>query len=140
MSQTGLIGLTILLAGMLLAACTYDPAKDEPPANIVPGQYKAEILITLQRELDDPTNIREAFITEPFLLQGSKEQRYVVCVRSNSRDLNKNYTGIKDRIAYFYAGHLNQLIDATPEQCGKAAYQRWPDLEKVCLSNKNDCK
>ena len=123
-----------------LAACSGSGKKnDEPDPNLFPKNYKAELMITLQRELDDPTNIRDAFITEPFLTQGSREQRYAVCVRSNSRNLNRDYTGIKDRIGYFYGGHLNQLIEATPEQCGKAAYKPWPELQNICFSDKG-CK
>jgi len=130
--------LAALVAG--LAACSGGAKKDpEAEANIFPKGYKAEILITMQRELDDPTNIKDAYITEPFLAQASRDQRYAVCVRSNSRNFNREYTGIKDRIAYFYGGHLNQLIEATPEQCGKAAYQPWPELQKVCFSDK-ECK
>lgn len=130
--------LALLLAG--LVACSGSAKKDpEAEANIFPKNYKAEILITLQRELDDPTNIKDGFITEPFLVQASRDQRYAVCVRSNSRNINREYTGIKDRIAYFYGGHLNQLIEATPEQCGKAAYQPWPELHKICFSDK-ECK
>ncbi len=127
--------LALLVAG--LAACT--GTNKEPDPNIFPKNYKAEILITMQRELDDPTNVRDAFITEPFIIQASRDQRYAVCVRSNSRNINREYTGIKDRIAYFYGGHLNQLIEATPEQCGKVAYQPWPELQKVCFSDK-ECK
>ena len=32
------------------------------------------------------------------------EDRYTVCVRSDSRDASKQYTGSKDRIAFFYDG------------------------------------
>ena len=45
-----------------------------------------------------------------------------------------HYTGSKDRIAYFYGGHLNQLVEATKEQCGNAAYKPFPELEKLCLA------
>ncbi len=42
-------------------------------------------------------------------------------------------TANAERIAYFYGGHLNQLIEASKEQCGNAAYKPFPELEKVCL-------
>lgn len=136
-------GISALALGLLLtglAACSGDGKKnDEPDPNLFPKEYKTQILYTLQRDLDDPTNIRDAFITEPFLTQGAREQRYAVCVRSNSRNMNREYTGIKDRIGFFYGGHLNQLIEATPEQCGKAAYKPWPELQTICFSNKG-CK
>jgi hypothetical protein len=122
-----------------LAACSTSSKNAEPDPNIFPKDYKLELMNELQRTLDDPTNIRDAYVTEPFLTQASREQRYAVCVRSNSRNINREYTGSKDRIGYFYAGHLNQLIEATPEQCGKAAYKPWPELQKICFSEKG-CK
>ena len=48
----------------------------------------------------------------------------------------RQYTGAKDRIGYFFGGHLNQLVDATKEQCGNAAYKPFPELEKICLGTK----
>jgi phytoene/squalene synthetase len=102
--------------------------------NIFPSGFRQEILSTLSSTLDDPTNVRGAFISDPALIQAGKDQRYAVCMRFNARNLNRQYTGSKDRIAYFYGGHLNQLIDATQEQCGKAAYKPWPELEKYCLA------
>ena len=45
-----------------------------------------------------------------------------------------NIAGSKDRIAYFFGGHLNQLIEASTEQCGNAAYKPFPELEKLCLA------
>lgn len=86
--------------------------------------------------LDDPSNIREAYISDPVLTQLDLSQRYTACVRFNARDLARNYVGSKDRIAYFFGGHLNQLVEATKEQCGKAAYKPFPELEKLCLANK----
>lgn len=125
--------LPVVLA-LALAACSSDSKKNaEPEPNILPTNYKQEIIDTLSRTLDDPTNVREAFISEPVLRPAGKEERYTVCVRANSRNLMRNYAGAKDRIGYFYAGHLNQLIEATKEQCAKAAYKPFPELEKLCL-------
>lgn len=133
--------VAVVAAGMMalaMAACS--SSKDaEPDANIFPKDYKLELMNTLQRELEDPTNIRDAFISEPFLTTASRELRYAVCVRSNSRNINRTYTGAKDRIGYFYAGHLNQLIEATADQCAKVAYKPWPELQNICFSEKG-CK
>ena len=127
-----------LLSGLMaLAACSSDSKKNaEPEPNIFPTNYKNEILDTLPRVLDDPTNVRDAFITEPMLRSTGKDQRYVVCVRANARDIKRDYAGSKDRIAYFFGGHLNQMIDATKEQCGNASYKPFPELEKYCLGTK----
>ena len=120
---------------MVLAACAgTNPTEPEP--NIFPANYKREIIDTLTRDLDDPTNVRGAYITEPALRAAGKEQRYTVCIRSNSRNMERQYSGSKDRIAYFFGGHLNQLIEATKEQCGNAPYKPFPELEKICLGQK----
>ncbi len=132
--------LALLAAfAVALAACSSGSKFENVEPNIAPANYKQEVIATLTPVLDDPTNVRDAYISAPVLTTttpGSKEQRYVVCVRYNARDTNRRYMGIKDRIGYFYGGHLNQLIEATPEQCGKAAYVPFPELEKLCLANK----
>jgi hypothetical protein len=127
--------LSVLAVG--LTGCSGSGSKQpEENPNVFPADYKNEILLTMTSTLDDPTNVRGAFISEPALRQAGKEERYVVCVRSDSRNANKQYTGSMDRIGYFYAGHLTQLIDATKEQCGNAAYKPFPELEKLCQAKK----
>jgi hypothetical protein len=121
-----------------LLACSSDKKQAEENPNVFPSDYKNEILTTLTSSLDDPTNIRSAYITDPFIRPAGKEQRYVVCVRSDSRNVARHYTGITDRIGYFYNGHLNQLVDATKEQCGNIAYKPFPELEKLCQAKKCD--
>ena len=128
--------LAVLAFALALAGCGANdylgkPKEVEP--NIVPTDYKKEIMDTLQHTLTDPTNVRDAFISESVLGAVGRDQRYLVCVRSNSRGFQREYTGRKDRVAYFFGGHLNQLIDATKEQCGNAAYKPFPELEKMCL-------
>jgi len=133
MSQPAVNWCLIALVAGALAGCAADKKEDVDP-NLFPGQYKQEIIDSLTRILIDPTNVHDAYITDPILVPVGKDSRYAACVRSNSRDFNRNYAGSKDRIAYFFGGHLNQLVDATKEQCGSAAYKPFPELEKVCLS------
>ena len=129
--------LICLLSGLVLAACSTKP---EPPVNpnIFPTDYKREILETMRTSLTVNTNVRDAFISAPVLAQVGTSQRYTACVRSNSRDINGLYTGDKDRIAYFYGGHLNQLVLATEGQCTSAAYVPFPELEHLCEAK--ECK
>ena len=126
------------LLGMALAACSSSMTTGAEP-NIPPTDYKREILVTLTSALGDPTNLRDAFISDPVLtpLAGG-EQRYTVCVRFNARDEHRVYVGSRDRIAYFYGGHLNQLVEASKEQCVNATYRPFPEAEKLCHANQ--CK
>ncbi len=123
----------IALGGLTLAACT-GGKPDEPNPNIFPADYKKEIILALPKTIDDATNIREAGITEPALRQIGREQRYAVCLKYNSRNFYREYTGVRMSIAYFFAGQLNQLVDATAEQCGGADYKPFPELEKICFA------
>jgi len=125
--------LALLLA---LAACSsgdYLGKPKEVDPNVFPAGYKKEITDTLTRTLEDPTNVRDAFVSEPALRPAGRDQRYAVCIRANSRNANRQYMGSKDRIAFFFGGYLNQLVDATKEQCGNAVYKPFPELEKLCL-------
>jgi hypothetical protein len=129
--------LCFLLAfASALAACSSSSKEAEENPNAFPSKYKDEVLNTMTGLLDDPTNVRGAYISDPVLRPVGKDQRYTVCVRSDSRDANKQYMGSQDRIGYFYGGHLNQLIEATKEQCGTAAYKPFPELEKLCQARK----
>jgi len=124
--------LMAVFAGAL-AACTSSKEVPVDP-NLFPTDYKKEILDLLANSLIDPTNIRDAAITDPTLTQVDKEQRYVVCLRYTPRDAARQYTGATERIGYFYGGHLNQLVEASRGQCSKAAYKPFPELEKLCRS------
>jgi len=128
-----------LLSAVVLGAAACSSSSSKTPQenpNQFPANYKDEILTTMTNSLEDPTNIRDAYIADPVIRRADNEERYIVCVRSDSRNANKHYTGSKDRIAYFYAGHLNQLVEATKEQCANAAYKPFPELEKLCQAKK----
>ncbi|HMF25708.1 MAG TPA: hypothetical protein VKG24_26765 [Pseudolabrys sp.] len=131
----GLCLLSIVILAVTACSSSSSKAPEENP-NQFPANYKEEILNTMSRTLDDPTNIRDAYISEPVIRRAGIEERYIVCVRSNSRDVSKQYIGSKDRVGYFYAGHLNQLVEATNGQCANAAYKPFPELEKLCQAKK----
>jgi hypothetical protein len=128
----------LCVLSLALAACASNDKK-EADSNIVPANYRQEILDTLTSTLPDPTNVRDAYITDPTLTAISKEPHYTVCVRYNGRNANHEYMGSKDRIGFFYGGHLNQLVDADQGQCAKAAYKPFPELEKLCLGLDKRC-
>ncbi len=130
----GMTGL-FALAMFALAACTATPTPAVDP-NLVPSDYEREMLNTLRSTLDNPANVREASISAPALRPVGQEQRYSVCVRFNARNGANQYMGIKEDIGWFYGGHLNQLVEATPGQCAAAAYRPWPALEQLCMAAK----
>jgi hypothetical protein len=127
------VGLAV--AAAVVAACTSN-TKDEQDPNIVPAYYKQELIDTLLRSFPYPARVRGAFVSEPALTPVGQDRRYAVCVRYDARDTETHYAGSKDKIGYFYGGHLNQLVDATPQQCGNAAYKPFLELEKLCMAVK----
>lgn len=122
----------------LLGACSGfgNPfASKEPVApvepNVMPQNYRARLLAFLEKELADPSGVREAYIAEPKLQPIGNESRYMACVRYNAKNGYGQYVGTKDYVAIYFHGALNQYVVATPEQCAHAAYVPWPELEKL---------
>jgi hypothetical protein len=128
-------GILLLAAATVLSACSANKEVAVDP-NLVPADYRREILFTLQKSLDYPTNVRDAAVSDPVLRSSGQEQRYSVCVRENSRDSTGQYRGVKEHIGWFYGGRLNQLVEAAPGQCASAVYRPWPELEKLCQATK----
>jgi hypothetical protein len=121
-------GLLILTA--LVGACSSDPAKVE--ANVFPTEYKKLIIESLKK--DRLIAAREASITDPTLRQIDISERYAVCVRYNPRMSDSpGYTGLTERLVYFYQGNITQFLQVKPEQCAWAAYKPFPELEKACF-------
>jgi len=126
----------LTVAALALAACTGATPNAAIEPNIAPTEYERETLNTLRSTLENPANVREASISAPALRPVGQEQRYSICVRFNARDAANQYMGLKEHIGWFYAGHLNQLIEAAPGQCVGAAYRPWPALEQLCQAAK----
>jgi len=121
-------------AAAMLAGCASEP----PPVmvgdpNVVPANYRSEVLAYLRIYLNDPTGVRDAYITEPMLrpVPGSNMQRYAVCLRYNARNSVGKYEGSKDRYVAFLAGRLDTIVPARGEQCANVDWQPFPDLEKL---------
>jgi hypothetical protein len=102
-----------------------------PEPNVMPANYRANLLNFLERELFDPNDIRDAYISEPKLMPFGSESRYAICVRYNAKSGYGQYTGVRDYVAIYFHGDLTQFIPASREQCANAAYVRWPELEGI---------
>ena len=124
--------LSALVVG--LAACSQDKVTTAEP-NLLPAKYKDEIIDTLRKLFDknETQTVTNAMISDPALRPVGSEQRYTVCVRYTAHGTAYNLSANAERIAVFYGGHLNQLVEATKEQCGNAAYKPFPELNAVCL-------
>ena len=84
--------------------------------NILPTNYKNDLLAFLRTYLNDPTHVRNAGVTQPTLMKAGPGDRYVVCVRYNARDTNGKYTGVKEGAAIYVSGKLDRFVDGKEAQ------------------------
>lgn len=133
----GLGGVLLLLGGC--ASDDLGPSASELKArweaqNVFPTTYKADLLLYMRTYLNDPTNVRGAAVSTPFLKQAGPGERYMVCVRYNARNTDGKYGGSKDGAAVYVSGKLDRFID-TPREvrdlCKDAAFAPFPELEKL---------
>jgi hypothetical protein len=131
MAVVGVVALCLSLGGC--GGLGFGGKTPDVDPNLFPDNFKKDIIDTLSVTLPDPTNLRGAQVSDPVLKPVGREPRYASCVRYQARDADKRYTELQTRIAYFFGGRLNQLVDANAEQCAGAAYKPFPELEKLCL-------
>lgn len=99
--------------------------------NPLPVNYRADLLAFLRTYLNDPTHVREAALSAPALRAVGGEMRYVACVRYNARDTLGKYSGTKDRMAVYYRGRFDTLVEGAAGPCKDAAYAPFPELERL---------
>jgi len=103
----------------------------EVDPNLFPTTYKSDIITYLQNHLFDAIGVRDAALAPPVLRQFDTQYRYVVCVRYNGRDADHKYMGVEEKAVIYFGGKFNQIVDATPELCGGAPYQAFPELQAL---------
>lgn len=130
-------GLAFLLAGC--ASDDMGPSSAELKArweaqNVYPASYKADLLAYLNTYLNDPSHVRTAAVSSPFLKSAGPGDRYIACVRYNARNSDGKYMGSKDGAAIYVSGKLDRFIDAPRDVralCKDAAFAPFPELEKL---------
>ena len=96
--------------------------------------------------LNDPTNVRNAAVSQPQLRTIGPIDRYVACLRFNAKTGAGKYAGVKNSVAVFISGKFDRLIELAGaggsheelerdkplrEFCAAAAYQPFPELERL---------
>jgi hypothetical protein len=126
------IALAVLLAVAAVGGCTAfsgrKPAKPAVDPNTYPADYRNQLVAFLLTELTDRADFHGALIAEPALKPVQESQRYVVCLELNGHNEQRN------KVTIFLGGEITQFLDATPEQCGGAAYQPFKELEEATPS------
>jgi hypothetical protein len=141
-----MLALALLLGGCESSMETYKTNRErEAQVNITPQNYRAEIVAFMRTYLNDPTNVRDAMISEPGLRTLEGGPRSSVCLRYNAKKPNDQYAGIKNAVAIFREGRFDHMIDGrverpggndrasdvSREQCKDAAYAPFSELERM---------
>jgi len=128
--------MRLLIGLLLLAGCAGErqfsgqETQGGVSVNIFPDKYREEILAYQRSYLNDPTGIRSAAVSQPALRKVGSVERYLVCVRFNAKAPGGSYTGVRDHLAIFLAGKLDQM-GVSREHCKDAAYEPFQELEKL---------
>jgi hypothetical protein len=132
MSVSRNIGAAVAAALALCACNSFTLDKQTPvDENLYPKGYKAAILDRLRAQLPDPKGIHSAFLAEPVLKPRDAITRYIACIRFDAKDDRGKYEGSKEFAAFFYNGDLTQIVAVTDDVCKQAAYQPFPELERL---------
>jgi hypothetical protein len=122
--------LLVVLQAIALCACSSFGEKKKIDENAYPADYKVRIREWLALQVTDPKSIRDAYIAEPALKARGAVTRYIVCLKFDSKDERGQYQGNKEFAAFYYAGEITQIAEATRETCENALYRPYPELEK----------
>jgi len=102
--------------------------------NVYPQAFRQDLLAFLRTYLNDPSQVRGAEISQPQLKYVGPGDRYVACVRYNSRNSDGKYLGSKDGAAIYVGGKLDRFLD-TPRDvrqlCKEVAFAPFPELERL---------
>jgi hypothetical protein len=146
-----IMGLAAIVMAAALAGCAgfgggHAREDREARVNKFPENYKTDLLAALHAYVADPTNIRDAYLTDPPAIMpiSPAQNRYAVCVRFNAKNSDGRYTGSRDVMAVFVNGRFDRFVDQVSqasasssesnpvkEQCGQADYKRFPELEAL---------
>ena len=133
MGRMPILGLLVALAGCASGERDYsgpETTRGGASVNVFPDNYRAEILAYQRSYLNDPTGIRSAAISQPALRKIGSVERYAVCVRFNAKNAAGAYADLREHLAIFLAGKLDQMA-VTREQCKDATYEPFPELERL---------
>jgi hypothetical protein len=129
--------MATLALALLLCGCSgfnFGTSKPPPPPsdpNVFPADYRTKVAALLRNYLNNPSKVRDAYISAPMLKPFRGSVHYVACVRYNPRGAGNQYIGNQERVAEFLGGALNQFVSSTPELCADAVYQRFPEAETL---------
>jgi hypothetical protein len=128
-----------VLSAALLVALAGCSSFNPPPAtavdpNIYPANYKAALMTMLQTNPFGLVGAISAQLSAPALRPFGSDNRYVACLNVTGPDWHK------EKMVVFFAGAINQFVDATEEACKGAAGAPFPELPAMFAQLKSKQK
>ena len=135
-------GLLLALLAVVLGGCSgsslegFAFGKTPPPLagpdpNLYPVRYREQVAEFMRTYLNNPTKVKDAYISEPVLRPVAGAPHYVSCVRYNPRDTNNQYEGSQTMQATFLGGNLTRFLAPDGDTCNGLAYQRFQAIESM---------
>ena len=91
-------------------------------SNVYPTNYKSQIATFLMTVLTDNADFHNSLIAPPALKPVGDNQHFVACVELNGHNQHK------EKAVIYFAGNINQFVDATADECAGVAYEPFKEL------------
>jgi hypothetical protein len=119
-------GAVLLLGCLCVFGCADNKKTPQVvDANAYPANYKDQIATFLQTALTNSADFRNSLISPPAMKQVGQNQHYVACVQLNG------FNQHKDKAVIYFAGSINQFVDATGDECSGVAYEPFVELARL---------
>jgi hypothetical protein len=130
--------ILMLMFPLLLAGCSSDYAYQREASlqahSVYPQNYRSEILALMRTYLNDPTGVRDAYVSQPTQRMLDGVNRYFSCVRYIAKKTGGQYAPSRDSLVLFRSGRLERIVDSevmARAQCKDAAYVPFPELQQM---------
>lgn len=128
----------VLASALMLAGCSSDWTNQRQASlqahSVFPQNYRSEIVALMRTYLNDPTGVRDAYVSEPAQRSIEGINRYVSCVRYTAKKSGGQYAPSRDSLVLFRGGRLERIVDSemiARAQCKDAAYVPFPELQTM---------
>jgi hypothetical protein len=128
----------MLLLTVLIAGCSGDWAYRQEASvqahSVFPQNYRTEIVALMRTYLNDPTGVRDAYVSVPIQRTIEGIDRYSSCIRYIAKKGGGQYAPSRDSLVLFRSGRLDRIVDTemvARAQCKDAAYVPFPELQQM---------
>jgi len=121
--------ITTMMAGMT----TYRVSKEvaTAPSTVFSADFGAKTLVKIDRQIPNAFYAEE-IVYRVTVKDESPDEVFPQDERQSiTKGENGQYQGNKEFAAFYYAGQITQIVEATREMCENALYRPYPEIEKM---------